>query len=120
MPALLAGPLAILALVLILLTLPVTLPLALAWGGWERRRQRIVADRTCCIRCGHVLGQAALHAADTDHIAALGAMQRQFPDGHVNLLRRADARCPTCGHTYAWDGRRQLLRPLEDTTSPGP
>ena len=120
MPALLAGPLAILALVLMLLTLPVTLPLALAQGGWERRRQRIVADRTCCVRCGHVLGQAALHAANADHVAELGAMQRQFPNGRVNLPRQADARCTACGATYAWDRRRHLLRPLEGATSPGP
>jgi len=120
MPALLAGPLAILALVLMLLTLPVTLPLALAWGGWKRRRQRSIIDRTCCIRCGHILGQAALQAADADHVAELGAMQQRFPNGLVNLLRRADARCTACGATYAWDRRRHRLRPLEDATSPGP
>lgn len=120
MPALLVGLLAILAQVPILLSLPVTLPVAWALGGWERRRQRIVADWTCCIQCGHVLEQDALHATDTDHVAALGAMQRQFPNGLVNLLRRVDARCSACGCTYAWDRRRQLLRPLEDMTSPGP
>ena len=115
MRALLAGPLAVIGMVMLLLSLPISLPLGLIWGAWQDGRQRSVADRTCCVRCGNILGTAALLAADAAYIAEIGARRRQYQHGTVTVLRRADARCTECGAAYAWDRRRHLLRPLEET-----
>lgn len=120
MRASLAGPLTALGMIALLLSLPVSLPLGLILGAWQDRRQRSVAERTCCARCGHPLGAAAIQAADAAHIAELGTMQRQYPNCRVHIVRRADARCTQCGATYAWDRRQHLLRPLEDGASSGP
>ena len=114
MRALVAGPLTVFAMVALLQSLPASLPLAFMLGAWQDRRQRSVADRTCCVRCGHVLGTAALQAADVAHIAEFGAMQRQYPHGRVTVLRRADARCTGCGAAYAWERRHHLLRLLKE------
>lgn len=104
MLTLLAGPLAVLALVLLLLTLPVTAPLSAIFIWWGSRRLRAAADGTCCVRCGHVLGQAALNAADA-HRAALGKLQCQHPNGLVNS--------PVGCCYIAWIARAMLLRRRE-------
>lgn len=118
MSGLLTGPLVILALVAVLLTLPVSVPLALLWGRWERWRLRTVTGRTRCVQCGCILGRAALHAADAAHIAELEALHRQHPHCLVNVRRRSDARCKECDATYTWERGRYLLQPLAVATSP--
>ncbi len=113
MRAILAGPLAVLGMLVLLLSLPVSLPLGFIRGARQDRRQRSAANETCCIRCGHILGAASLRAADAAHIAEIAAMRRQHPHGTVTVLRRADARCTGCGAPYVWDRHQHQLRPVE-------
>lgn len=102
------------AMMLMLFTLPVTLPIALLVGCIDDRRLRAVAIATRCNRCGTLLGPDAPAASDAAHIAALADMQRRYPLHLVRVGRRAQARCPACGADYVWDGRRRTLRLLAD------
>ena len=111
---LLAGLAAIGAMVLMLVTLPVTLPIALVvnWNG--HRRLRAAATVSPCSRCGTLLGPDAPAASDAAHMAALADMQRRYPNHLVNVARRAEARCRTCGADYAWDAKRRAFHLLTD------
>ncbi len=113
-PDLFAGLGAIGATMLILVTLPVTLPVALLsdWNG--HRRLRAVATVTPCSRCGMLLGPDAPAVSDAAHIAALADMQRRHPYRHVYIVRRAQARCRACSADYVWDGKRRTLHLLAD------
>jgi len=108
-PALLAGPLLVLAMVLLLFTLPVTLPVVALLHKRDRARLRTAASRTQCVRCGHMLGPAALDAADAAEMEAMAALRRQHPYDRMRIVRRSDARCVICGTDYRWDERRREL-----------
>ena len=111
-PALLAGPLLILAMVVLLLTLPVTLPIAILHGKLDRRRLCKAASAMRCVRCGHELGAAALASAAT---AATEARQQQRPfHGFLRLAPRPDARCVGCGLFYRWNSQLRTLEAEPD------
>ncbi len=112
MPALLAGPLAILGMLSLLALLPVVLPVAACLAWWDGHRLRRVAAASDCARCGHVLGTASLDASEAAHIAALGAMQREHPNHLVHVSRRSQARCTACGEDHAWDRRSLTFSPV--------
>ncbi|RYF10856.1 MAG: hypothetical protein EOO40_04370 [Deltaproteobacteria bacterium] len=78
---------AILELVLILATLPISLPLAVLLEWRRTRRLNAAVAGTCCKRCGDVLGEAALAAAGADYKAKVAALHRRHPTSLVNLLR---------------------------------
>ena len=111
-PDLLAVPAAVGAMLLMLVTLPVSLPIALLLGANDGRRLRAAAVVTRCVRCGALLGQDAPAVSDAAHMAALAAMQRRHPNHLVHLARRSQARCRTCGADYVWDGKRRALHLL--------
>lgn len=91
-PALLVGPLVILAIVVLLFTLPVTLPIAILLDKRDHARIRKAANEMRCVRCGHELGAAALDAADAAAKTALKAFHQQR-SSHVlrRPARRPDA-----------------------------
>jgi len=113
-PDLVAAPAAIGAMLLMLVTLPVSLPIALLLGRNDRGRLEAVATVTPCSRCGTLLGPDAPAASDTAHMAALADLQRRRPTHRVHLARRGQARCPTCSTDHAWDGKRRTLHLLDD------
>lgn len=120
MPAMLAVPLTVLVGLLVLLTLPVSLPLIGLLHALDQRRLRAAAGKTQCVRCGQVLGPAALAAADEDLRAAWAAAHRQYPYAIVDIRRRASARCTACGAEYSWNARRRALHLLPDLADPDP
>lgn len=101
-------------MMLMLVTLPVTLPIALVLDGIGRRRLCAVATVTPCSRCGTLLGPDAPAVSDAAHLAALGDMQRRYPNHLVNVARRTQARCGACSADYVWDGKRRRLNLLAD------
>ena len=113
-PDLLAVPAGIGAMLLMLVTLPVVLPIALLVGWNDDHRLRAVAAVTPCRRCGTLLGPDAPAASDAAHIAALVEMQRQYPNHLVNVGRRTQARCSACSADHVWDGKRRTLHLLAD------
>lgn len=113
-PDLVAAPAAIGAMLLMLVTLPVSLPIALLLGRNDRRRLEAGATVTPCSRCGTLLGPDAPAASDAAHMAAFADLQRRHPTHRVHLARRAQARCPACGADHVWDGKRRTLHLLAD------
>lgn len=110
MPALLAGPLMFLAIVVMLFTLPVTLPIAALLHNRDRARLRKAACGMLCVRCGHGLGSAAVDAADAALKKAMEAFHQQHPFAVLRRpARRPDARCVVCGTDYRWDSQLRKL-----------
>ena len=108
-PDLLAVPAVIGAMALMLVTLPVSLPIALLLGWSDQRRLRAVATVTPCSSCGTLLGPDAPAASDAAHMAALAEAHRRYPSHRVHVARRAQARCAACGADYVWDEKRRTL-----------
>lgn len=113
-PDLLAVPVTIGAMLLMLVTLPVSLPIALLLGRNDRRRLDDVAMVTPCSRCGTLLGPDAPTISDAAHMAALAEAQRRYPHHRVHVARRARRAAPAVVRTYVWDGKRRTLHLLTD------
>lgn len=113
MPAWLAVPLAVGAVLLVLLTFPVSLPLIGLLHAMDRRRLGAVAGRTRCLRCGEVLGQASLDAADAAWAAEMADMHRRFPGTRLRVVRHCHALCAACGMEYGWNERDRTLQSLK-------
>jgi hypothetical protein len=100
----------ILAMVVMLLTLPVTLPIALLLGKLDRARLRKAASAMRCVRCGHALGASALDAAAAASKEAMAALHAQRPfHGFLRLAPRPAARCVGCGVFYRWNPALRTL-----------
>ena len=114
MSTMLVFPLVILAMLALLITLPVTLPIASMVDWLHDRRLRACACGMQCARCGDVLGAGSLPASDASHRSALVEMGRQYPGRLVHVVRRARAQCTRCGAAYRWDQRRRTLTRIDD------
>ena len=116
MPAPLAVLLMVLLLLLLLATLPISGPLLLllieALEARDRRCLRAAADRTSCIGCGRLLGQAALDAADVGWAAHMAELRRRYPVSFLRVARFLRARCTACGTDYDWEAQSRSFRPL--------
>ncbi|RYF01446.1 MAG: hypothetical protein EOO78_10655 [Oxalobacteraceae bacterium] len=112
-PAWVAVPLAIGAVLLILLTCPVSLSLIALAHALDNRRLRAVASRTRCVRCGEALGYASLDAADAAWATEMAEVQRRRSPGvRMRVVRHCRALCATCGMKYGWNDRDRTLQPL--------
>ena len=106
----------ILLMAAMLCLLPVLLPLALAASWLDRRRMRGAASRTACLRCGQILGRAALERADE----VWAAEMRSMWDSHAGVrfqgrvVRTLYAICPACGARYGYDEDARAFRPAPD------
>ncbi|HEY0184365.1 MAG TPA: hypothetical protein VGC09_16260, partial [Rhodopila sp.] len=95
-------------MVVMLFSLPVTLPIAILLGKLDRGRLRRAASAMRCVRCGHELDAAALDAAAT---AAMETLHEPRPfHGFLRLAPPPDARCVGYGLFYRWNSH---LRKLE-------
>ncbi len=101
---------------LLLATLPVSGPLLLALAAalhaQDRRRLRAAADRTSCVRCGRLLGRAAVDAADVGWAAHMAELQRRHPLVFLRVVRFPYARCTARGTDYDWEVQSLSFRPL--------
>lgn len=113
-PDLFAVPAVVGATMLMLVTLPVTLPIASLIGRNDRRRLEAVASVTLCSRCGALLGPDSPASSDAAHMAVLAEVQRRNPTHRMHVARRTQARCPGCGADYVWDGKSRTLHLLAD------
>ena len=113
-PVWLAVPLAVGAVLLVLLTFPVSMPLIGLLHALEVRRLRAAAASMRCVRCGQVLGRASLDAADAAWAAEMAELQRRFPGTRFRTVRRCHALCAACGTGYGWNDRDRRLHPLVD------
>lgn len=118
MPALLANVLAVLALLLFLLAFPLALPLVALLNEIDRRRLRAAASRTRCLRCGQILGQASLDAADQACQAETADLRQRHPGLRLRLLRHCHALCTGCSMRYGWNERTSTLSAVPDTPWP--
>ena len=97
----------------LIVSLPVTLPLAVLLHAPDLRRLRAVADRFACLQCGEVLGRAALERADTIWVAHVEQLHREHPGYRFRLVRNVHAVCTHCGKRYRFDDKLLTLQALD-------
>ena len=114
MPTFLAMPLILLAMLVLIATLPVALPIVAAMIGRDKQRRRACAGATRCSQCGQVLGTAALDASDDANRSHVEDLRRRCPNHLLRMVRHAHARCTQCGANYAWDSQVGILTRLSD------
>ena len=93
----------ILAMVGIVLTLPVLIPVAVWQYARDQRRKRKAAETTRCGQCGEPLGTASLRCADLAWAHHVAAMRLAYPHSFLRLVRRIWAKCTVCGAEYDFD-----------------
>jgi hypothetical protein len=93
-----------LLLPMIVIAFPVAVPIAIVLYIRDRRRMRVVAERTRCECCGAVLGVASLRGADTEWTRRTAALQRTRLMMRLRLIRHVWAICAACGAEYDYDG----------------
>lgn len=82
----------------------------------DRRRKR-EANNFRCVRCGRVLGQAAIAKANEycrDHAREL---RQRFPHSRFRLVRNVWAICTECGARYDYLGKQRMYALLPDAVS---
>ena len=97
----------------LIVTLPVTLPLAALLHVRDLRRLRAVANRFTCLQCGEVLGRAALERADAAWVAHVEQLHREHPGHRFRLVRDVHAVCTRCGKRYRFDDKLGTLQALD-------
>jgi hypothetical protein len=96
-------------MLIILITFPVTIPIAIASWIWDRSRMQAVAGRTHCERCGATLGVAALQSAEVEWIRRVEALHAEQPTIRFRMIRSLWAICAACGAEYDYDFRRRIF-----------
>jgi hypothetical protein len=94
---------------LMLITFPVTLPIAICLSKRDRRHMQAAALNARCVECGATLGIAALERADKEWAYHLAVLQRDHPTIRFRLVRRVLARCTNCGAEYGFDARERVF-----------
>ncbi len=105
------GPAAFLAMIGVALLLPVLMPLGFFLNARDERRLRAWAAGSACLKCGVILGLAAVKLADRAWRAELAEMRRKKPGTRFRVVKTYDAICPSCGSHYAFGRKSRELRP---------
>src|ERR1700741_4434169 len=93
-----------LLLPVIVIAFPVAVPIAIVLYIRDRRRMRVVAERTHCECCGATLGVASLRGADTEWTKRAAALQdAELTMMRLRLVRHVWAICAACGAEYDYD-----------------
>jgi hypothetical protein len=106
-------PLAVIGGCVLLISLPITLPLALFLAAREKKRMQALADVFAC-GCGKILGREALSLADACWERHARASLSEAPDeiGSIpHLRRRLDAICTHCGRQYEYIDKARIFAP---------
>ena len=83
--------------------LPVAFPVAMIQHvRAEERKKRRVASAPC-VRCGAVLGAAALEKSDAEWSAYLEQLYRDHPGVKFRLVRGVHAVCLACDQQHRYD-----------------
>ena len=88
---------------MIVIAFPLAVPIAIVLHIRDRRRMRVVAERTRCECCGAVLGVASLPGADTEGTRRAAALQHTQLMMRLRLIRYVWAICAACGAEYDYD-----------------
>lgn len=106
---------------LLVLSLPITLPAVALAGALDRKRLRTAARHTVCVRCGAVLGEAALRLADERWQAEAAPHP---PHTRLRVARRTArtllAICTVCGERYTFDPRKRSFPALAPAATSRP
>lgn len=100
----------------IVFLLPVIAPLVALTEWLARQRKRAVASRTACLRCGQVLGAAAVEKGDEVWAAEMRARSDAFPGVRFRprIVRSLHAVCTKCGARYRYDEEARAFHPAPD------
>lgn len=98
--------------------LPVIAPLIVLSERLHQRRKRAVASRTACVRCGRILGPAAVDRGDEVWTAEMRARFDAHPGLRLvraRIVRTLYAVCLACGARYSYDEKTRMFHPAPDT-----
>lgn len=90
--------------VVVLLTLPLLIPVMLVWEAIRERKKRTVASSFACLKCGAILGAAAVRLANEVYKEEMRKLWEQKPPGVKWRLapRTLHAICLACGTRYTY------------------
>ena len=92
-----------LSVLMILVSMPIMIPVALVQHTFVERRKRRRAAASRCERCTTVLGPLGLALADAHWNAYVAKLHKEHPNVQFRLKRTVWAICPACGQAYDYD-----------------
>ena len=93
----------------IIVSLPLLIPYALIMTKIDERRKRKAVLAFRCTNCGHVLGLAALVAADQEYSEHIDKMMLDHPKSRFRLVRSLHAICTNCGQRYTYSSTQRFI-----------
>jgi hypothetical protein len=99
-------------IVLTVLLLPVLVPAGFVGLAIHNRRKRKAAQAFACVECCGPLGHRSITLADKIWADYVRDVRKQNPTATYRMVQPADAVCPACGATYAFDDGRRTLEPV--------
>lgn len=98
--------------VIAVLSLPVVLPVMVVRNMIDGRYQRRVAKEVSCMRCGKLLGEAAILESNRIIAEEWKQMQAKRPGVRFRRIRRHDAVCMGCGLEYFYSNQGRTYLPV--------
>jgi hypothetical protein len=92
---------AVILSLLVLISLPVTLPVAMLQQSFIENRKRRLASTQVCSRCNMLLGLDSLQRADNEWSAYVTKLHADHPHSRFRLVRKVMAICD-CGVKYSF------------------
>lgn len=78
----------------------------------DQKKLRRAARRMPCVRCGALLGDAAVALADELWQKHMGTLQARNPRVTLRVVRTLFAACPQCGARYRFDEKAEAFSPV--------
>ena len=92
-----------LCIVAVIISLPVMLPVAMIQHTLAERRKKRRVLVAPCVRCGVVLGTAALERASAEWAAHMEKLFREHPGIHFRMVCELQAVCLACEQAHKYD-----------------
>ena len=103
-----------LAVVVVLVSMPVAIPVAFIQHGLTERRKRRRVETARCARCTAILGATALTRSDADWTAHWDKLHRENPGVKFRMVRPCQATCTACGFWHRYDEQADAFVAAED------
>jgi len=81
-----------------------------AWSvSRDEAKKRRVAAEFRCTKCGSLLGEDAVDAADKVHVEQMKQLREQHPGARFRIVQNIKAICTVCGQQYTYDEKEQMF-----------
>ena len=103
-------------MIILLISSPVSIPIACLLGWFDERRKKQAVDRFSCTNCDNILGKSALKLASKEWNTFTSQSRAEHPELRINFENRPfDAICVSCGTRFTYSEKVNKFRLVSET-----